>query len=353
VNNPDVIVKSVSEYEIEAAKTRIRDNHAREKNEYKNQPNKGTVEGDLEDRFTFPKKYDGFSSESNRLLHNFKPRCPRFEFSTLVLPEKTIKILMREADSPLVENIVFKKWGLERIAVPRNAINFYGPPGTGKTLAAHAIADYLERDILIVSYAEIESKFHGEGPKNIRAVFEAAEKHNAVLLLDEADSMLSKRLTRVTGGSEQAINSMRSQLLVSLEDFKGVVIFCTNLIENYDNAFETRITSIEFSLPNEECRAKIWDTLFVKQCPRSDDVDFEELANKYDDVCGRDIRNCIVNAARTAALENTIVSKKHIDEAMEEIIDSRFDKSKTPGISVETKTAIGKRIKKKLTRKRY
>jgi hypothetical protein len=36
----------------------------------------------------------------------------------------------------------------------------------------------------------------------------------------------------VTQGSEQAINSMRSQLLICLEAFSGAVIFSTNLVEN-------------------------------------------------------------------------------------------------------------------------
>ncbi len=63
---------------------------------------------------------------------------------------------------------------------------------------------------------------------------------------DEADSLLSKRLTSVSQGSEQAINSMRSQLLICLEEFRGIVIFATNLVINYDQAFLTRLISVEF-----------------------------------------------------------------------------------------------------------
>ncbi|MBR8840228.1 MAG: AAA family ATPase [Stigonema ocellatum SAG 48.90 = DSM 106950] len=56
-------------------------------------------------------------------------------------------------------------------------------------------------------------------------------RDNAVLFIDEADSLLSKRLLHVTQGSEQAINSIRSQLFICLEQYQGIVIFATNLVE--------------------------------------------------------------------------------------------------------------------------
>src|SRR5258708_21599866 len=152
-----------------------------------------------------------------------------------------------------VEHKGFDEWGLRTIQpFPHSALNFHGPPGTGKTLAAHTIAHTLKRSILVASYAEIESKFHGEGPKNVKAIFHSAERDHAILFIDEANSLLSKRLTEVTQGSEQAINSMRSQLFICLQEFRGVVIFATNLVENYDKAFETRVRYLHFPLPNEQ-----------------------------------------------------------------------------------------------------
>ncbi len=62
-----------------------------------------------------------------------------------------------------------------------------------------------------------------------------------MLFLDKADSLLGKRLTQVNQGSEQALNSLRSQLLLSLDGFKGIFVFATNLIETYDSAFDSRI----------------------------------------------------------------------------------------------------------------
>ncbi|WP_375505101.1 AAA family ATPase [uncultured Nostoc sp.] len=61
------------------------------------------------------------------------------------------------------------------------AASYYGEPGTGKTLPAHAIADRLGKPILLTSYGDIESKFHGEKPKNLQAIFYAAERNDGVL----------------------------------------------------------------------------------------------------------------------------------------------------------------------------
>jgi len=145
-----------------------------------------------------------------------------------IVPDTVKEELLSAIDVIRVEKQVFHDWGLKKIEpFPRTCLNFYGQPGTGKTLAAHAIAQILGRPILIASYAEIESKFHGDGPKNVQAIFYAAERDNAVLFIDEADSLLSKRLTEVTQGSEQAINSMRSQLFICLEGFRGIVVFTT------------------------------------------------------------------------------------------------------------------------------
>ncbi|QKZ17134.1 AAA family ATPase [Streptomyces chartreusis] len=79
--------------------------------------------------------------------------------------------------------------------------------------------------LIMAGYAELESKFHGDGPKNVKAAFHAAESQGALLFIDEADSLLSRRLTDVPQGSEQAINSMRSQIVLCLDQFTAVVVF--------------------------------------------------------------------------------------------------------------------------------
>ena len=147
-----------------------------------------------------------------------------------------------------------------------------------------------------------------------------------MLFLDESDSLLSKRLTNVSDGSAQAINSMRSQLLISLENFKGIVIFATNLVVNYDKAFLSRLINVEFTNPTATERRKIWwnhlktDKIHV---PLSTDVNIDYLAETYE-LCGREIKNVVKNACVSVALKkNEIVTQQDFITACVKVVEQR------------------------------
>ena len=272
--------------------------------------------------------------EIERLSHNYHAEEPRYTLEQVILPEDTLNRIKEAANMSKheVRKIVFEDWGLRNI-VPHaaSAMNFYGNPGTGKTMAAEAVAKYLKKKIIRASYADIESKYHGEGPKMVKAIFMAAARDDAVLFIDESDSLLSKRLTNVTDGSAQAINSMRSQLLISIEQFNGVVIFATNLVINYDKAFISRLRSIEFPMPDLNARKQIWQKHLYGNninIPLDDSVNIDELAEKYNFFCGREIKNAVVNACVSKALEitskednNLYISKDDLIKACEKVIE--------------------------------
>lgn len=295
----------------------------------------------------------------DKLSENYHAENPRYSFEQVILPE-ALKTQINEAvGTILVEHKVFDEWGLRSI-IPNasSALSFYGPPGTGKSMAAEAIAQKIGKKILRATYADIESKFHGEGPKMVKAIFRAAERDDAVLFLDESDSLLSKRLTNVTDGSAQAINSMRSQLLICLEQFKGIVIFATNLVVNYDKAFLSRLINIEFTKPDKDARYAIWYQ-HIKgkglRIPLSNDVNITELAENYE-FCGREIKNSVKDACVIAAIAgNDFVSQADFIKAAEKT-KTEYEKvmnaedhtvSKTP-LSDETKDILKKAMQKKI-----
>lgn len=259
----------------------------------------------------------------------YRAREPLYGFDFLVVPDDLMETLLSAVDLILVRELVFNEWNLKSIEpFPRAALNFHGQPGTGKTLAAHAVASYLKKPILTASYAQIESKYVGDGSKNVEAVFHAAERDNAVLFIDESDSLLSRRLVDVTQGAEQAINSMRSQLLICLENYQGIVIFSTNLIENYDRGFETRMRHVHFPMPDRKSRVQLWKRHLPEQLPCDPDVDPEELA-ELEDICGRDIKNAVIDAAlRSARKGGRFIHKHELVEAVIRIRDSRIKKMK-------------------------
>ncbi len=246
----------------------------------------------------------------------FQAETARFTFDQLVL-EDHVRERLLEAISVLENRKkLFDEWNLKAIMSPSVLLNLYGDTGTGKTMTAEALASRLKKKIIRTTYADIESKYHGEGPKRLKALFLAAKQQDAVLFIDEADSMLSARLTDVSDGSAQAINSMRSQLLISLENHDGVVIFATNLIENYDKAFLSRLICIEISRPTREARRRIWCNHLFPQgndektlhIPLQDDIDLDRLSEF--DFCGRDIRN----AVKQACISTLLKGKERVDQ---------------------------------------
>ena len=222
------------------------------------------------------------------------PPDPRYTFDRLVMPKETKEKILSSLTVFTCQTTIFDDWGLKEVANPMVALSLEGKPGTGKTMAAHAIANYLKRPVLHASYAEIESMYHGEGPKNVQAVFNAASEQNAVLFIDDAESLLSKRLDRVTSGSENAINSMRDQFLICLEQYRGLVVFASNKAESYDPALETRMWTIHFDLPDRNQRREIWRRHLPSTFPTA--ATPEELS-EIDGICGREIRNAVLEVA--------------------------------------------------------
>jgi len=293
----------------------------------------GTEEPEKESRPPKREKSTGYGPSSDELTieqraEQYTSRKALYDFDFLVVDDEVRENLLSSVDLILVEDLVFNKWNLKLIEpFPRAALNFHGNPGTGKTLAAHCVAAYLKKPILMASYAQIESKYVGDGSKNVEAVFFAAERDGAILFIDEADSLLSRRLLDVTQGAEQAINSMRSQLLICLENYRGVVIFSTNLVENYDRAFDTRMRHILFPMPDEAARRRIWANHLPKELPLAKDVSVDALA-RIEDVCGRDIKNSVIDAAlRTARAGAKAITLAGLQKAVEQIKMARIKPS--------------------------
>jgi ATP-dependent 26S proteasome regulatory subunit len=272
---------------------------------------------------------------------------PKFTFDQIILEESIIEEMQYSIKFESVREKVYEEWGLKKIEPsPKLALNFWGDSGTGKTMAAHTIAHAMGRKIILASYAEIESKYHGDGPKNVKQLFKLASDSNAVLFIDEADSLLSRRLTNVTQGSEQAINSMRSQLLIQIEQFSGVVIFATNLASNYDSAFITRIKSIHFKKPDQPLRQKLWEKMLLSTLPLDPIINIEQLA-AIEDVCGRDIKNAVVKAAIKTAIDGEhIITQKSLEDSMKAIVDA--NREVAGKLSTEEKKEIGKQVNRQI-----
>jgi SpoVK/Ycf46/Vps4 family AAA+-type ATPase len=257
-------------------------------------------------------------------------REPKYTLDNVILPENTkkqVELILAEME---YQELIYQEWGMaEKHKLDKAlSINFSGLPGTGKTLTAEALASELKLKILDVPYEQIESKFVGETPKNIRAAFDFATENNAVLFFDEADSFLGKRLENVTQATDTAVNLTRSVMIKQLSAYQGIVIFATNLIRNYDPAFISRIRwKVQFDLPNEEARQLIWQVQIPAKLPLDSSVNFADLAKNFDEISGRDIKNAVLQAVVAAAREDKPkqdkkVTHEHFRLAITEVIET-------------------------------
>lgn len=265
---------------------------------------------------------------------------PRYSFDDIYIDSKSKQQILTCLTMKKYQEKLFQDWGLKDTIKSNRAIilNFYGSPGTGKSMTAEAIAKYLNKKVCSVDYSQLESKYVGETPKNIKKVFEIAKSNDAVIIFDEADSFLGKRLTNITQSADYGVNITRSVMLLELEKFDGVVIFTTNLITNYDDAFKRRIlSSIEFKLPDENGRKLIWKSHIPSKLPMKDDINLGLLAKYYENVSGADIKDIVlfasVNALQRGSEE---VSKLDFDFAYDSI-RSRYS---TGEYEVEVKSEV-------------
>lgn len=275
------------------------------------------------------------SDKENAIVNIFEPKV---KFEDVYATEKTLNAIKNTITILKYKNKIFKEWKLGNSQESRAIVlNFFGKPGTGKTMMAEAIGNYLGKKIMKVNYSELESKYVGDTPKNITNVFDKASKNDAILIFDEADSFLGKRLTNINQSSDYGVNITRSVMLMELEKFDGIVIFTTNLIKNYDPAFKRRIlTSIEFMLPDYDGRIFLWKKI-TQFLPLAEDVNLHELAKRYDGVSGADIKDIVIYAAIKALREkgdNAKIYFADIEEACI-LIKNRYKEEKNYTVVTE------------------
>ena len=184
---------------------------------------------------------------------------------------------------------------------------FHGAPGTGKTETVLQLARATGRNLMQVNISDIKSMWVGESEKNIKAIFTryrrlVDESEVApILLFNEADAIIGKRLENVQRSVDKMENSMQNIILEEIEKLDGILIATTNLTCNMDPAFERRfLYKIEFEKPTVQVKSAIWQTMLAGLS----DEDAAVLASKYDFSGGQ-----IENIARKSVVSKIITGE--------------------------------------------
>jgi transitional endoplasmic reticulum ATPase len=115
---------------------------------------------------------------------------------------------------------------------------FSGPPGTGKTEFVRYAAEAAELELVMRSATEMLGMYVGNTESNIRRAFAEAESRGAILFLDEIDALLGDR----RNAHRQYEVSQVNELLVQMDNFRGIFIAATNFSERLDLACLRRFT---------------------------------------------------------------------------------------------------------------
>lgn len=143
----------------------------------------------------------------------------------------------------------------------------YGGPGTGKTESVLQIAKATKRDVMQVNISEVKSMWVGESEKNIKKIFDdyreicKHSKNAPILLFNEADAIINKRMEGASHAVDKMENSIASICLNEMENLPsgGLVFATTNLTQSLDTAFERRfLYKLEYPSPDASVRKKIW-----------------------------------------------------------------------------------------------
>lgn len=213
---------------------------------------------------------------------------------------------------------VLETWGLgSKLARGTGvAALFSGPPGTGKTMVAGLLARDLGLELYQVDLSKVVSKWVGETEKHLSRIFDAADAGHALLLFDEADALFAKR-TEVKGAIDRYANLEVNYLLQRVEAFGGITILTTNMDTSIDPALIRRLAAhIRFWPPELDERIALWRGFLSNgRAPLAQNIELDNIASRFSEMTGANIRNAAIAAAFLAADEDTAISQRHLERA--------------------------------------
>ena len=200
-----------------------------------------------------------------------------------------------------------------------NAVLLHGPSGCGKTTLAYAVASHCGRPMIPVSGPSLVGGTSGESEKNIRAIFdEAIGLAPCLIFIDEIDSIAGKRDNAQKAMEARMVTELidgMDRIVRGMTDGKNIVILAaTSRPETVDPAIRRRFgVEVAVGMPDEKARKSILECL-SRRLPRTEDIDFGELANKTPGFNGADLKH-VVTAALHAAMSDELQQVLRIEHA--------------------------------------
>lgn len=206
------------------------------------------------------------------------------------------------------------------------AINIllYGAPGTGKTEFALSLSHYLGASLYAINANDLNNERIDNDANNFRIRSFAAcqntiENKKAVILLDEADSMLNSIpsfFLLKNSADKGLINS-------TLDESKSFTIWITNYIDGMDDSTKRRFNyAINFKKMNIIQRMKVWQYKIEEYHldPFFSCDDIEYFAENYEINAG----NIDLALQNLSIINKSRSNKQRFNDAMEQILRSQY-----------------------------
>jgi SpoVK/Ycf46/Vps4 family AAA+-type ATPase len=160
--------------------------------------------------------------------------------------------------------------------------------------------------------------------RDLKRILRYASTWRAVILLDEADVFLEKRLAQ---GGDSSRNALVAIFLKHLEYFSGMIFLTTNRVDAFDPAMKSRINlALSFEPPGIEMRRQLWLKHLGKIATDDLNLDLEEDIDEFtrEKLNGREISYAINTARTLARYEKKALGVEHVQTVLK--VKNDFDK---------------------------
>mgnify|MGYP002544726819 FL=1 len=242
----------------------------------------------------------------------------RTTLADIIYPdENNIEVILSKRNADKLDSFILSYKNADKLndlgIGVSNTLLLYGPPGCGKTKCAYLIAKQLNLPLVIARLDSLISSYLGTTAKNIRNLFEFAQKIPCVLFLDEFDAIAKARDdNNELGELKRVVNSLLQNVDSMSKD--SLLLAATNHQQLLDSAVWRRFDyKLEIELPDKEAISKLI-YLFTGHMGTLSEKDVTELSTLFFGLSGAEIEELITKSIRNAVIHNHSFDKKNIYE---------------------------------------
>lgn len=244
----------------------------------------------------------------------------RMDLADIIYPyQNDVEVILSKRNEEKLDSFILSYQNADKLNSlginGSNSLLLYGPPGCGKTKCACLIAKKLNLPLVVARLDSLISSYLGTTAKNIRSLFEFAQKMPCVLFLDEFDAIAKARDdNNELGELKRIVNSLLQNIDTMSKD--SLILAATNHQQLLDPAIWRRFDyKLEIELPDKDAIAALI-TSFSNGIYKFSQKEILEISTLLDGQSGSDIEDIITKAIRNSVIHNSSFSVSSIYEEL-------------------------------------